>query len=187
MRYYSRRNKKMQSSIQSRGMARKTIEVEHSKIHDGRGYDTDVEIELIGTTPQYFHLETGDSQIHLKDIELTTNKANVQCFLLINPTVTKNESPTELTIFNSDVTSNNICSMKMYSNSIVSADGTKRKNYFISGTQSVGNIESGSSRASDEWELILDTNSDYLIKILRTVVDGNTKVVFRLKMYEETP
>ena len=39
----------MINSIQERGFARKTMEFEHSKIHDGRGYDCDIEFTLTGT------------------------------------------------------------------------------------------------------------------------------------------
>jgi len=55
----------------------------------------------------------------------------------------------------------------------------------IPGAVYSNNKEAGQSKMSDEWELILNKNSNYLIKVLRLVEDGNTKVVMRLKMYEE--
>ncbi len=56
----------MRNSIQERGFARKTMEFEHSKIHDGRGYDVDIEFTLTDTTSLYYHLETGIYNCHLK-------------------------------------------------------------------------------------------------------------------------
>ena len=185
MLFYSRRYKKIQSSIQSRGMARKTIQFAHSKIHHGRGYDVDVDFTLTGVTATYYHIETGDLNMHLKDLELTTNKADVQCEIFKLPTISKNETPVEVVVFNSDDTSSNVCSMKLYSNSTITAEGTKRKIYYIPGAVYSNNKEAGQSKTSDEWEIILNKNSDYLIKVLRLVADGNTKVVMRLKMYEE--
>ena len=175
----------MQTSIQSRGMARKTIEFEHSKIHDGRGYDVDIDFTLTGVTATYYHIETGNLNVHLKDLELTTNKADVQCEIFRAPTISKNETPVEVVVFNSDDTSSNVCSLKLYSNSTITAEGTKRKIYYIPGAVYSNNKEAGQSKMSDEWELILNKNSNYLIKVLRLVADGNTKVVMRLKMYEE--
>jgi hypothetical protein len=177
----------VRNSIQLRGFARKTMEFEHSKIHDGRGYDCDVEFTLTGTASTYYHFETGDFNIHIKDLEVTTDKNEVKAYLFINPTVAKSTSPTEVTIFNSDHTSGNICSAKLYSNSTVTAEGTKRKVYYLAGVDQPGQNSAGQSRMSDEWEFITKKNEDYLIKIERLVTDGNTTAVMRLKMYEETP
>jgi len=79
----------MNNSIQTRGFARKTMEFEHSKIHDGRGYDVDIEFTLTGTASIYYHLESNDYNCHLKDFELTTNKPEVKAWLYVNPTVAK--------------------------------------------------------------------------------------------------
>ena len=176
----------MRNSIQLRGFARKTMAFEHSRIHDGRGYDCDVEFTLTGTASTYYHFETGQYNIHIKDLELTTDKNEVKAFLFIDTTVAKSTSPTEVTIFNSDHTSNNICSAKLYSNSSVSAEGTKRKVYYIAGTDQVGQSSAGQARMADDWEFITKKNEDYLIKIERLVTDGNTTAVMRLKLYEET-
>jgi hypothetical protein len=175
----------MRNSIQERGFARKTMEFEHSKIHDGRGYDCDIEFTLTGTASTYYHIETGDLNIHIKDLELTTDKNEVKAYLFIDTTVAKSTSPTEIIVFNSDHTSENICSMKVYSNSAVTAEGTKRKVYYIAGSAGVGQTVSGDSRDADAWEFITKKNEDYLIKIQRIVVDGNTIGTLRLKLYEE--
>jgi len=176
----------MRNSIQLRGFARKTMAFEHSRIHDGRGYDCDVEFTLTGTASTYYHFETGQYNIHIKDLELTTDKNEVKAFLFIDTTVAKSTSPTEVTIFNSDHTSNNECSAKLYSNSAVSAEGTKRKVYYIAGTDQQGPQSAGQARMADDWEFITKKNEDYLIKIERLVTDGNTTAVMRLKLYEET-
>jgi hypothetical protein len=176
----------MRNSIQERGFARKTMEFEHSKIHDGRGYDCDIEFTLTGTASTYYHIETGDLNIHIKDLELTTDKNEVKAYLFIDTTVAKSTSPTEITVFNSDHTSDNLCSMKVYSNSVVSAEGTKRKVYYLAGSAGVGQTVSGDSRDADAWEYITKKNEDYLIKIERIVADGNTIGTLRLKLYEET-
>jgi hypothetical protein len=180
-------SEKVNNSIQERGFARKVMEFEHSKIHDERGYDCDVEFTLTGTASTYYHLETGDLKIHIKDLELTTDKKEVKAFLFISPTVAKSTSPTEITIFNSDHNSANVCSAKLYSNSAVTADGTKRKVYYLAGASGIGNTESGQSRQADSWEFITKKNENYLIKIQRIVADGNTTATMRLKLYEETP
>jgi len=176
----------MKNSIQERGFARKTMEFEHSRIHDGRGYDCDIEFTLTGTASTYYHIETGDLNIHIKDLELVTDKNEVKAFLFIDTTVAKSTSPTEITVFNSDHTSDNVCSMKVYSNSIVSAEGTKRKVYYIAGADQAGQQSAGQARMADSWEFITKKNEDYLIKIVRLVTDGNTTATMRLKLYEET-
>jgi hypothetical protein len=75
--------------------------------------------------------------------------------------------------------------MKVYSNSVVSAEGTKRKVYYLAGSAGVGITVSGDSRSADAWEYITKKNEDYLIKIERIVADGNTIGTLRLKLYEE--
>lgn len=173
------------NSIDSRSFARKTIEYEHSRIHDGYGFDCDIEFTLIGTTPKYYHIKTGSDEIHLKDIVITTNKAEVKLYLFKNPTVTLNASPTEETIFNSDDDQINSSSMKIYNNSTVSADGTIRKVYYLSGSTGVGHSSAGEASAYGVWEYILLPNTSYLIKIVRIVTDGDTTGVFKIRYYEE--
>jgi hypothetical protein len=177
----------MRNSIQERGFARKTMEFEHSKIHDGRGYDVDIEFTLTGTTSLYYHLETGIYNCHLKDFELTTNKPEVKAWLYVNPTVAKSTSPQQVTIYNSDHTSNNTSSLKIYTNSTVTADGTKRKVYYVVGSTGVGQTMAGSQNSYDMWEFITKKNENYLLKIQRIVADGDTTGLLRLKYYEETP
>jgi hypothetical protein len=175
----------MRNSIQERGFARKTMEFEHSKIHDGRGYDVDVEYTLTGTTSIYYHLETTNLNVHIKDLELTTNKNEVKAWLFINPSITKNVSPQTITIFNSDHNSNNISSLNIYTNSTINSEGTKRKVYYIVGSTGVGQITGGDSNFSDTWEFITKKNENYLLKIQRIVEDGNTNGSFRIRFYEE--
>jgi hypothetical protein len=176
----------MNNSIQVRGFARKTMEFEHSKIHDERGYDLDVEFTLTGTTSIYYHLETNEYKIHLKDLEITTDKNEVKAWLYVDSLVTKSSSPLAVTIHNSDHNSTNICSMKMYTNSVITNEGTIRKVYYNSGAAGIGQTSAGSSSLGDAWEFITKQNEDYLLKIQRIVEDGNTKGTFRLRMYEET-
>ncbi len=177
----------MNNSIQTRGFARKVMEFEHSKIHDGRGYDVDIEFTLTGTASIYYHIESNEFNCHLKDFELTTNKPEVKAWFYINPTVAKSTSPQQATIFNSDHTSSNESSLKIYTNSTVTADGTKRKVYYVVGSSGVGQTMAGSQNAYDTWEFITKKNENYLLKIQRIVADGDTTGLLRLKYYEETP
>lgn len=177
----------MNNSIQVRGFARKTMEFEHSKIHDERGYDVDVEFTLTGTTSAYYHLETGQYKIHLKDLEITTDKNEVKAWLYIDSVVTKSSSPLAVTIYNSDHNSTNICSMKMYTNSVITNEGTIRKVYYNAGASGQAQDVSGNPNNPDNWEFITKPNEDYLLKIQRIVADGDTKGTFRLRLYEETP
>jgi hypothetical protein len=175
------------NSIQVRGFARKTIEIEHSKIHDGRAYDVDVEYTLTGTTSIYYHLQTGEFNAHIKDLEINANKNEVKAWLYINPVVAKSTSPLEITINNSDHTSENVCSMKIYTNSVITNEGDIRKVYYIAGATGVANISNGESNYTDNWEFITKKNEDYLLKIQRIVEDGDTIGTFRIRLYEETP
>ena len=177
----------MNNSIQVRGFARKTMEFEHSKIHDERGYDVDIEFTLTGTASNYYHLETGQYKIHLKDFEMTTDKNEVKAWLYMDSTVTKSSSPLAITIHNSDHNSSNICSMKMYTNSVITSEGTIRKVYYNAGSSGQGQTVAGESNMADTWEFITKPNDDYLIKIERIVADGDTKGKLRLRLYEETP
>jgi hypothetical protein len=177
----------MNNSIQTRGFARKTMQLEHSKIHDQRGYDVDIEFTLTGTASTYYHLETGQYNIHLKDFEIITDKNEVKAWLFIDSVVAKSSSPLAVTIFNSDHNSANVCSMNLYTNSVITSEGTTRKVYYIAGTTDVGQTANGSSNLADTWEFITKKNEDYLIKIQRIVADGNTKGNLRLRLYEETP
>lgn len=175
----------MRNSIDSRSFARKTIEYEHCRIHEGYGFDCDIEFTLLTTTPKYYHIETGNSEIHLKDIVVTTNKAEVKIFLYKNPTITKNASPIEENIFNSDDDNTNTSTLKIFNNSTIISEGTKRKVWYLSGTSGVGHSSAGEASASSVWEYILNTNSNYLIKILRIQEDGDTTGVIKIKFYEE--
>lgn len=173
------------NSIESRSFARKTIEYEHARIHEGYGFDCDVEFTLSTTTPKYWHFETGADEIHLKDIILATNKPDVKMFLFKNPTVTKNGNPTQVTIFNSDDDQINSSSMKIYDNSTVVSEGTKRKVWYLAGSSGQGHSSAGEASAMGTWEYILNANSNYLLKIVRIVEDGDTTGVFKVRYYEE--
>jgi hypothetical protein len=162
------------------------MDFEHSKIHDGRGYDVDVEFTLTGTASNYYHLQTGDYNIHLKDLEMTTDKNDVKAWLFIDSAVTKSTSPLAITIHNSDHNSDNVCSMSLYTNSTITNEGTIRKVNFIAGSTGQAQDTSGGTNTYDLWEFITKKNEDYLLKIQRIVADGNTKGTFRLRMYEET-
>jgi hypothetical protein len=173
------------NSIESRSFARKTIEYEHARIHEGYGFDCDIEFTLSTTVPKYYHIRTGTDEIHLKDIVITTNKPEVKLYLYTNPTVALNGSPTQETIYNSDEDSNNVSSMRIYNNSTVTSDGTKRRVYYLSGSTGIGHSSAGEASAFGAWEIILLPNTDYLIKIIRIVSDGDTTGVFKLRFYEE--
>lgn len=173
------------NSIESRSFARKSIEYEHARIHEGYGFDIDVEFTLIGTTPKYYHIKTGIDEIHLKDIVITTNKPDIKLYLFKNPTVSLNATPIQENIFNSDDDSTNVSSMKIYNNSTVSNDGTIRKVYYLSGSSGVGHSSAGEASAYGVWEYILSANTSYLIKIIRIVADGDTTGVFKIRYYEE--
>lgn len=173
------------NSIESRSFARKTIEYEHARIHEGYGFDCDVEFTLSTTTPKYWHFETGADEIHLKDIILSTNKPDIKMFLFKNPTVTKNGNPSEVTIFNSDDDRINLSSMKIYNNSTVVSEGTKRKVWYLAGSTGQGNSSAGEASAMGTWEYILNANSNYLLKIVRIVSNGDTTGVFKVRFYEE--
>ena len=173
------------NSIESRSFARKTIEYEHARIHEGYGFDCDVEFTLSTTTPKYWHFETGADEIHLKDIILATNKPEIKMFLFKNPTVTKNGNPSEVTIFNSDDDRINLSSMKIYNNSTVVSEGTQRKVWYLAGSTGQGHSSAGEASAMGTWEYILNANSNYLLKIVQIVSDGNTTGVFKVRFYEE--
>lgn len=173
------------NSIESRSFARKTIEYEHARIHEGHGFDVDIEFTLTGITPKYYHIATGSDEIHLKDIVITTNKPDIKLYLYKNPTVTLNATPTQETIFNSDDDSTNVTTLKIYNNSTVVTDGTVRKVYYLSGSSGVGHSSAGEASAYGVWEFILLPNTSYLIKIIRIVADGDTTGVFKIRFYQE--
>lgn len=173
------------NSIEPRSFARKTIEYEHAEIHEGNGYDVDLEFTLTGQTPLYFHLKTGAYKIHLKDLFITTDKAEVKTYIYNSPTVVLNNSPTTSTIFNADDNIATSTTLTIYKNSTISADGTIRKVYYNSGSTDIGQTSNGGTNSTQFWEYILKTNTDYLIKIIRIVEDGNTLGVLKIKYYEE--
>jgi hypothetical protein len=175
----------VRNSIDSRSNARKTIEYEHASIHDERGFDCDIEFTLSTTTPKYYHIKTGADEIHLKDLIISTNKPEVKVWLYKNPTVTLNASPTQETLHNSDDDSVKTCSMKVYNNSTITNDGTIRKVYYLAGSSGNGHSSAGEVSAVPFWEFIMNPNSDYLIKILRLVSDGDTTGVLKLRLYVE--
>lgn len=175
----------MSNSIDFRSFARKTIEYEHASIHAERGWDCDIEFTLSTTTPKYFHLRTTTKEVHLKDFLISTDKAEVKLWLYKSPNLTLNQSPDQITIFNSDDDSLKNCSFFIYTNSTVVNEGTKRKTYYLAGSQGVGQSQSGDSQTNPFWEYILKINSDYLIKIQRITSDGDTTGVLRVRAYEE--
>jgi hypothetical protein len=118
---------------------------------------------------------------------MTTDKNEVKAWLFINPTITKSSSPLAITINNSDHNSDNDCSMKMYTNSVITSEGTMRKVYYNAGSTGQAQDVSGNSNTADTWEFITKPNENYLLKIQRIISDGNTKGTFRLRLYEETP
>lgn len=173
------------NTVESRSFARKTIEYEHARIHEGYGFDCDVQFTLSTTTPKYYHIRTGADEIHLKDIVINTNKPEVKMYFYKNPTVALNGSPTQETIFNSDEDNVNQSTMRIYNNSTITADGTLRKVWYLAGSSGVGHSSAGEASAFSSWEIILNPDSDYLIKIVRLVADGDTTGVFKVRFYEE--
>jgi hypothetical protein len=175
----------VRNSIDSRSFARKTIEYEHARIHEGFGFDCDIEFTLSTTNPKYWHIETGASEVHLKDIVLSTNKPDIKMYVFKNPTVTKNASPTTETIFNSDDDETYNSDVNIYNNSTIVSEGLKRKVYYLAGSSGQGHSSAGEASAYGSWEYILNPNSNYLIKIVRIVSDGDTTGVFKIRFYEE--
>lgn len=167
----------------------RAIEIEHSRIHDGLAFETDVWIQLSGTTPTYLYLDVKNCCVHFKEVQATSNNSEVLLSLFRTPTVTLNgETQSPISNCNENFQDIILPRIDIFQINSVTSEGTliagTRK--YLAGIEGQGNTSSGGS-LSNNWEKVFKGNTKYLQKIQRLSGTGTTNVLLSYRWYESTP
>jgi len=158
--------------------ARTTIEIEHSKVHQGKFYFvTDYDTSVDTASPKYWHVKTPDSATRIHCVLAITTNLGAVIEMFENPTLTGNG--TALTVNNADRNSANTSSCLFYYDPTASADGTLLQKDRTGTYQPVTRLGGHIRQAT---EFILKQNTSYLVKVTPDADD--TEVSFNAEFYE---
>jgi hypothetical protein len=160
-----------------------TQTLEHSKIHQGKGFQFIGDTTLSGTTPAYRLFKTGEQVLHFKYRKVFTEKANTFIELYEAPTVTAEGTQQNGKIaFNRE--KSQVCDMKVFTGPTIAADGILLDIDPVFGEVGTGQTNSGDTNEDDSWEFILKPNTYYLIKGYRLAGStGDSRTVVKYRWY----
>jgi hypothetical protein len=138
-----------------------TINLEHSKIHQGEGWEVSIEAESIASGASYYVLfKTSEGyRPHLRSYEVTTTDSPTTIRLFEGATVSADGSA--VTARNRNRNESDVNGISVFSQPTVTNEGTRLETDFIptSGNKAGGNV------GSFYEEFILKPSTNYLIKI----------------------
>jgi hypothetical protein len=139
--------------------ALKVIDLEHSKIHQGYGWNVSIESGSISSAASFYVLfRVTDGSPHLRSYGVTVSDAPVTVRLFENPTVTATGA--EAAIRNRKRSATDVNGIEVYTGPTVTADGTLLETDLL---PSGGNKVGGNTGSFyEEWIL---EEGDYVLKI----------------------
>ena len=143
------------------------IELEHSKIHQGKGWEVSIEAGSIGAGASFNVLyKINEGRPHLRSYSVTVSDGPVTVRLFEEPTVTANG--TEVTPRNRNRAESDINGVQVFTGPTITADGTRLETTFLPalGNKVGGNVDS----AYEEWIL----NEEYYL--LRITNGSNSSI-----------
>jgi len=153
------------------------IEWEHSRIHDGYGFQYSSQLNNLATgSITYLLMNTTTNGIHWRDYSITCDSAPLLIELYENPTITN--YGTLQNISNRNRFSSVISTVLIYANSTIVTDGTL---LIVDGI--LGTKQDTGSTGSIALEWILKTDSIYTIKITNNN-SNNVNCITRAFWYE---
>jgi hypothetical protein len=143
------------------------IELEHSKIHQGKGWEISIEAGTIGAGASFNVLyKINEGRPHLRNYSVTVSDGPVTVRLFEAPTVTANG--TEVSPRNRNRAESDINGVQVFTGPTITADGTRLETTFLPalGNKVGGNVDS----AYEEWIL----NEEYYL--LRITNGSNSSI-----------
>jgi len=137
-----------------------TIESEHARIHQGKGFQLSNKITGLLSTESHYFLIDPSTPIHWRDYKFLTDGAPVDIELFENPTITANG--TALTPLNRNRLSATVSTSAVYANPTVTSDGDR---LYIDGIVGSGDKKSTGSTEGIAGEWIIDGGNTYLLKL----------------------
>jgi hypothetical protein len=138
-----------------------TINLEHSKIHQGEGWEVSIETGNIASAASYYVLfKTSEGyRPHLRSYEVTATDSPITIRLFEGATVSADGS--EVTARNRNRNESDVNGISVFSQPTVTNEGTRLETDFIptSGNKAGGNV------GSFYEEFVLKPSTNYLIKI----------------------
>ena len=155
--------------------AEQSIEWEHSRIHDGKGFTNSNRFTLNNNVTAYhiFRNPIGNYP-HIRTLLVTATGAPIEISIHEAPTVTGVGTLT--TSANNNRNSANSPALQLYQGSTVSAEGTFLAFDMLTGSKTSGGM--GSENAQREWNVAPGT--DMLLKVVNV---GAGNVVYGLKVF----
>jgi primosomal replication protein N len=135
------------------------INLEHSKIHQGKGWEASIEIPSITSGANHYILfRVITAGAHLRSYSFTTSNGPVTLRMFEGPTVST--TGTEITPRNRNRSASDVNGVEVYTGATVSNDGTRLETALLPelGNKVGGNINS----FYEEWIL---NQGDYVLKI----------------------
>lgn len=147
------------------------IELEHSKIHQGKGWEVSIEAGSIGAGASFNVLyKINEGRPHLRNYSVAVSDGPVTVRLFEEPTVTANG--TEVTPRNRNRAESDINGVQVFTGPTLTADGTRLETTFLPalGNKVGGNVNS----AYEEWIL---NDEYYLLRITNGSNSSITAVI----------
>lgn len=157
-----------------------TIDQEHLKIHQGKGFTLAKRIVIDdtgGATPTHEFLGIVPAGVfpHFRSITVSSDGGPVDVDLYEGTTVSANG--TAITPYNNNRNSGTTAAMTVFESPTITTDGTLLEPIIIPGTKQQGSF---GSEASNEWNLKADTI--YMIRITNNTIGAGTSR-FTLNMF----
>lgn len=166
--------------------ARRTLEIEHAKIHTGQAYVFDAFVTLSDTTPLYRVFLTGNRVVHFKELEIVAEKNAVVVEIFEGPSYTGGTDATAERVASNRVQTPDPDGLTILSGPTVTADGLRLERFYLPGSETVGGNFGGSSTGTG-WELVLKPNTPYLVKGQRIEGTGTCRLKVKYRWYVEGP
>lgn len=151
--------------------ALKVVDLEHSKIHQGYGWNVSIESGSIASAGSlYILFRVVEGNPHLRNYGVTVSDAPVHVRLFEAPTVTATGSA--VTVRNRKRSATDVNGIEVYTGATVTADGTLLETDLLPS----GGNKTGGNTGSFYEEWILD-EADYVLKITNGSNNSITAVI----------
>lgn len=152
-----------------------TIDWEHSRIHNSKGYLANGKYTVANTATHYFLMSVAAATYpHLRALNISATAAPLDVYLYESPTTSANG--TAITVKNYNRNSASVGNILCYDGPTVSVDGTELEYFLIPGAKQTGG--SGEDGIQIEW--ILKPSTNYLIKVVN---NSGASSDFALKLF----
>ena len=161
------------------------IPIEHNKIHQGLGFETDSFITLTGQTPKYVLVKTNGCFSHFKELIVIAEKNDVLLTAFRDPVISNDGDPLDYSNSNENFHGIELANVDLFNDPTVTEEGEmiRGSRKYLPGLEGQGQTVGGGQYATD-WERVLKPNSLYLRKLERLEGTGECRVLLHYNWYE---